>query len=226
MRTKSRIQYLIRGLMAAELICAVILLVCFACMPRAQIVLDASNTQALQGAWQEDGRYVCMQGSAGVCLQSVPLSLDAGVYRAEVSYDADAEAALLLHDESGGYHQLLTTAVSMYDRTKATEASVGIYLKHHTDGAILEILYGAGAELTVSSLTLTATGQQYTIWLLWLLLISLLADGTLLLYDRWQRGVLSKAQLSCGMLLVAIWIVSCLPLMTDQAVYQDDLFFH
>ncbi|MCR5716860.1 MAG: hypothetical protein K6G23_08445, partial [Lachnospiraceae bacterium] len=26
--------------------------------------------------------------------------------------------------------------------------------------------------------------------------------------------------------LVAIWIVSCLPLMTDQAVYQDDLFFH
>lgn len=181
------------------------------------------------GGFLADGTYRVLPedgADTGVCLSTEPLALPKGVYRAEIRFDAQKEQALKITAPSVGYHGLLCNVVSLRENTRTNHTGVTALLLQDAPDVSIQILYNGEGSLTISSLTLTHTNQEYSM-LLWILLaISVPADGCLWMKLQSGREKPDREQKQIIFLLTVMAVLSCMPLYVDYFQLTDDVLFH
>ncbi len=183
-------------------------------------ILDVADRSLLS----EDGCAVTISGGECVLLQSGALRLKPGVYRAEISYRAEAEQVLDLTSESAGYRQLLATAVSVRPQNTVTRSD--IYVMQTVSDAVLSVKYTGSGVFTVTRLTLIHTHQEYLMLAILLALLFVVLDLGIWYCRETRAGRFTKATHRTMLALLGIALVINLPHLVNYTQLTDDIRFH
>ncbi|MCR5716460.1 MAG: hypothetical protein K6G23_06430, partial [Lachnospiraceae bacterium] len=178
-----------------------------------------------EGNLPEGGSAVSVtDGGEMVVLSSGQLELSPGVYRAEISYVTTTEHVLDFTSETSGYQAYHGNAVSI--RPQNTQTGTTLYVNRTLTDAELFVRYTGSETLIITSLTLTATHQEYLMAAAVLFLLCLLLEGFLYLIRRRCAGKISDQALGALVILFALALIVNLPNLVNYTQMTDDVRFH
>lgn len=183
------------------------------------------------GVYEEErGGYVANAetvepGISGHLVDFSNIALPKGVYRVRLEYSTDANMQNMctVSDASAGHKGLLTNGEMLY--SGLTQTDFDMWLLQDTSSLIVHAQYNQG-ELVVRGLTICQTNMLHRIILFIYLCLALLTDGIYLYkkYDDVYGAALSQKNVLLG--LLAITLLSSIPLMTDYIISSGDIGYH
>ncbi len=201
-------------------------LAAYANCDKTAVTFDMHSMICLAGEYISDDVFQIDSGENGVVLQSVPLQLDKGVYRIQLAFDADSEAAIEVKDLQNGYRSIEGNAISLHSRERSNSTGFTFYLHQASDDVVIQLIYGGEGLLRIDRLELVHTGQEYTTWALLLVLLSICIDISIWVIAKYYRGKICSEQVKIGFGMVSIVFFASYPLLMYGITYQDDLYFH
>ncbi|MCR5716861.1 MAG: hypothetical protein K6G23_08450 [Lachnospiraceae bacterium] len=196
---------------------------------RAQVLSYEEAYQALPVTEREQlpegaGAVSVTDGGEMIAVTSGDLELSPGVYRVEITYVTTQEHVLDFTSGTSGYQAYHGNAVSI--RPQNTQTGTTLYVLRTLSDAELFVRYTGSETLIITSLTLTATHQEYLMAAVVLLLLFLLLEG-LLFIVRWRRsGIISDQALGALVILAALALIVNFPNLVNYTQMTDDVRFH
>lgn len=215
------------GLFAAE---ALVLLLCIVNLfrDRTDLVMDASFFQGggvydeSRGGWYIDQTF----GANEVFLLSGPLSIPAGVYKVELSYETDTDMVnrCTVVDETAALGGIRTNGDHLYAGLGSTDYEV--WVSDGNGSLQIQVSYGGAGYLLVKGVRIYDGGAMGRMVFFMALLLFAGLD-----FMIWYRRKNAGAEVSAEKKLVAAGLLltiaaSSYPLMTDYVISAGDMVFH
>ena len=159
------------------------------------------------------------------CVIAGPLSLQPGVYKVSFLYQTDVEQITSVKAGDVGYRKLYSNVVSLRPTTGLKECTYRFSLLETTDDLNIIIKYVGNGTLQVRDLTLVHTRQEYSMALVLALVLFSIVDFVLIYFGYYEKK-LSIEEKNILLGIVAISMLSSLPLFVDYIIWGDDQYFH
>lgn len=195
--------------------------------------LEGSVVSLNAGALSEDGYYIDGQsGFAGTYLEAGGISLKPGVYDLVLEYESQDNGvnSFGVRDDTVAFRGLRSNDVSLYYGEH--QSTCRFYLMENTKELRVAVDYNGTGSLSVRSFAIYTTAAGSRIFLFWVVLLSILADSLVMVYQyQKNRNETEEDLLSAGRRLVlagipVIAVLASLPVLVDYMIFGADLSFH
>lgn len=154
------------------------------------------------------------------------VSLPAGVYTARLYYETQENAISHFNVKlnESMHHTLLCNDASLYSGINVQECQ--FYLLDYVDGLRVDVEIGGSNTLQIQGAEIVAGTEGSRIYLFWVILISILLNGIVLLSISHRKNPIPAEKQRAIFGVPALAFLSSLPLMVDYSIIGADLVYH
>lgn len=173
-----------------------------------------------------DGSFQFSEGDVGERVVYQGIRLGPGVYRVGLEYEtnADGKAYCTIKDGAEKEHRLLVNHEHLYQYLGGTDFRIWLFGK--ADDLQVVVHYDGESDLTIGKLTITQTGQAWTMGMGLLFFFWVIALWGTGVYKKSRQGRFSGEKMASFLWLSGIVFVASIPYLCGQTYFGGDLVYH